>query len=150
TNIRAYICRQLNPLIVGNLLDRQREPAHKRADIQWLLFNLNSARFKFHQVEQIVNQLEQAHPMRLHRPKHFLCDRRKCVSALDNDAFERSEQKGQRSAEFMADISKKTAFDLIEFLQFLVVFFQLLLVFVEFVEQRILTETKPEMITTAR
>src|SRR5206468_603665 len=87
------------------------------------------------QVEQVVDQLEQAHAIRVHRRQETARVRVRDAAALVQQRFEWREEQRERRAQLMADVCEEPALDLVEFLELAVALLQLQPVLIQFVTQ---------------
>ena len=94
------------------------------------MFDFHAAGFEADEREQIVDELEQPHAVGVHRVEQVarvIVERP--VEAL-HQRFQRREQQRERRAQFVADVGEKAAFDLVQFEELAIAFFERRAVFV--------------------
>ena len=132
---------QLEPFVIGDLPGGAGQALDELGDFQRLAFDFHAAGFQADQVEQVVDELEQAHAVGMHGDEQLaglLVEG--AVEAMEQ-RFQRREQQRQRRAQFVADVGEEAALDLVQFLQLLVAFLELLPVLVQLVAQGELAES---------
>src|SRR6185369_14352168 len=105
---------QSDSLVIGHLTGRAGQAFDELTNIERFALDLHHAGFQADQVQKIVDEFQEPHAIGLHRDEQILrLVIKRATKSLDK-CFQWRQKEGQRRSQFVADVGKETAFDLVE------------------------------------